>query len=59
MIVSIIGFIVIQSAVIGIGYKRGKVDGIKRSGQHLHELSNIKFIKHMANLRKNSPHLFK
>ena len=59
MLVSIIGFIVIQSAAIGIGYKRGKVDGIKRSGQDLHELSNIKFRKHMTDLRKNSPHLFK
>lgn len=59
MIISIIGIIAIQSVAMGMGYKRGKVDGIKRSGQDLHELSNIKFRKHMADLRKNGPHLFK
>lgn len=58
MLVSIVGFVLIQAAAIGIGYKRGKIDGIQRSGQDLHELSNIKFRKHMADLRKKSPHLF-
>jgi len=59
MLVSIVGFVLIQAVAIGIGYKKGKIDGIQRSGQDLHELSNIKFRKHMADLRKNSPHLFK
>lgn len=59
MLVSIVGIVLIQAAAIGIGYKRGKIDGIQRSGKDLHELSNIKFRKHMEDLRKNSPHLFK
>lgn len=59
MLVSIIGFVLIQATAIGIGFKRGKVEGIKRSGQDLQELSNIKFMKNMEELRKNSPHLFR
>lgn len=59
MLVSIVGFVLIQTTAICIGYKRGRIDGIQRSGQDLHELSNIKFRKHMADLKSNSPHLFK
>ena len=59
MLVSIVGFVLIQAAAIGIGYNSGKKDGIQRSGRDLHELSNIKFRKHMADFKKNSPHLFK
>ncbi|MFZ0577575.1 MAG: hypothetical protein WAM41_08690 [Psychrobacillus psychrotolerans] len=43
MLVSIVGFVLVQAAAIGIGYKRGKIDGVQRSGQDLHELSNIRF----------------
>ncbi|MEK3993738.1 hypothetical protein MKY29_03200 [Psychrobacillus sp. FSL K6-2365] len=54
MLVGIFGFVLVQGIAMGIGYKRGKIEGIQSSGEHLYKAGNEKFLKHMADLRKNN-----
>lgn len=54
MLVGIVGFVLVQGIAMGIGYKRGKIEGIQSSGEHLYKAGNEKFLKHMADLRKNN-----